>query len=117
MRPRLRPRPRAPHASERRGLQHDRIRLEEFGTGVAAHRLVFTPPRLDEPELLDEHDAPRADMERSLRDLRRINRYLGGVTTYRRLLKRFTSVKSIVDLGAGTADLLETVPGDILRVA
>ena len=78
---------------------------------------MFTPPRLDEPELLDEHDAPRADMERSLRDLRRINRYLGGVTTYRRLLKRFSGVKSIVDLGAGTGDLLESVPGDILRVA
>ena len=78
---------------------------------------MFTPPRLDEPELLDEHDAPRADMERSLRDLRRINRYLGGVTTYRRLLKRFRDVKSVVDLGAGTADLLETVPGEMLRVA
>lgn len=78
---------------------------------------MFTPPRLDEPELLDEQDAPRADMERSLRDLRRINRYLGGVTTYRRLLKRFPNVRSILDLGAGTADLLESIPGDALRVA
>lgn len=78
---------------------------------------MFTPPRLDEPELLDEHDAPREDVERSLRDLRRINRYLGGVSTYRRLLKRFPGLKSIVDLGAGTADLLETIPGDVLRVA
>jgi ubiquinone/menaquinone biosynthesis C-methylase UbiE len=78
---------------------------------------MFTPPRLDEPELLDEHDAPRADMERSLRDLRRINRYLGGVPTYRRLITRFDGVTSIVDLGAGTADLLETVPGDVQRVA
>ncbi|HEX7421729.1 MAG TPA: methyltransferase domain-containing protein [Thermoanaerobaculia bacterium] len=78
---------------------------------------MFTPPRLDEPELLDEHDAPRADMERSLRDLRRINRYLGGVTTYRRLMKRFNGARSIVDLGAGTADLLESVHGNVLRVA
>jgi hypothetical protein len=78
---------------------------------------MFTPPRLDEPELLDEHDAPRADMERSLRDLRRFNRYLGGVTTYRRILKHFDNVKSIVDLGAGTADLLESVRGNVLRVA
>ena len=78
---------------------------------------MLTPPRLDEPELLDEHDAPRADMERSLRDLRRINRYLGGMTTYRRLLRRFGSVRSIVDLGAGTADLLDGVRGDVLRVA
>ena len=78
---------------------------------------MFTPPRLDEPELLDEQDAPRSDMERSLRDLRRINRYLGGVATYRRLLKRFSGAKSIVDLGAGTADLLDTVEGDVLRLA
>jgi len=78
---------------------------------------MLTPPRLDEPELLDEHDAPRADMERSLRDLRRINRYLGGVTTYRRLLERFGDVKAIVDLGAGTADLLDSVAGNILRIA
>lgn len=78
---------------------------------------MLTPPRLDEPELLDEHDAPRADMERSLRDLRRINRYLGGVPTYRRLLKRFRDVRSLLDLGAGTADLLDSVPGDLLRIA
>src|SRR6478672_5824724 len=78
---------------------------------------MFTPPRLDEPELLDEHDAPRADMERSLRDLRRINRYLGGVTTYRRLLERFKDARSILDLGAGTADLLDSIPGDGLRIA
>jgi ubiquinone/menaquinone biosynthesis C-methylase UbiE len=78
---------------------------------------MFTPPRLDEPELLDEHDAPRADMERSLRDLRRINRYLGGVTTYRRMLRRFRDVRSILDLGAGTADLLDAIPGEPLRIA
>jgi ubiquinone/menaquinone biosynthesis C-methylase UbiE len=78
---------------------------------------VLTPPRLDEPELLDEHDAPQADMERSLRDLRRINRYLGGITTYRRMLRRFGTVRSVLDLGAGTADLLETIRGDVLRIA
>ena len=27
---------------------------------------MFTPKRVDAPELLDEHNAPRADMERSL---------------------------------------------------
>ena len=79
--------------------------------------MMFTPRRLDTPELLDEHDAPRADMERSLRDLRRINRLLGGVSIYNRLLRRFGAVKSIVDLGAGTTDLLDSVPGDVLRVA
>jgi ubiquinone/menaquinone biosynthesis C-methylase UbiE len=75
---------------------------------------LFTPPRVDEPELLDEHDAPRADMERSLRDLRRFNRYFGGTGVYRRLLRRMAPDRSerlvIIDLGAGTADLLDSLP-------
>lgn len=72
---------------------------------------MLTPPRVDEPELLDEHDAPRADMERSLRDLRRINRWLGGIGVYRRLLKRHGGAKSILDIGTGTSDLIEKMPG------
>ncbi|HSP15784.1 MAG TPA: methyltransferase domain-containing protein [Thermoanaerobaculia bacterium] len=77
---------------------------------------MLTPPRLDEPELLDEHDAPRADVERSLRDLRRFNRYCGGTGAYRRLVKRLGRIRSVVDLGAGTADLLDSIPGEVLRV-
>jgi ubiquinone/menaquinone biosynthesis C-methylase UbiE len=72
---------------------------------------MLTPPRVDEPELLDEENAPRADMERSLRDLRRINRWLGGIGVYRRLLKRHGGAKSILDIGTGTSDLLEKVDG------
>jgi len=72
---------------------------------------MFTPPRVDEPELLDEHDAPRADMERSLRDLRRINRWLGGIGVYRRLLKKHGGAKSILDIGTGTSDMLEKTRG------
>ncbi len=73
--------------------------------------------RLDQPELLDEHDAPPEDVDRSLRDLQRFNRYCGGVTTYRRLVRRFAPVRSILDLGAGTADLLDSIRGDVLRIA
>jgi ubiquinone/menaquinone biosynthesis C-methylase UbiE len=69
--------------------------------------------RIDEPELLDEHDAPRRDVERSLRDLRRINRFLGGIRTYRMLLARAAPDRAaplrVVDLGAGTADCLESL--------
>jgi ubiquinone/menaquinone biosynthesis C-methylase UbiE len=72
---------------------------------------MFKLPRVDEPELLDEQDAPRADMERSLRDLRRINRWLGGIGVYRRLLKRHGGGRSILDVGTGTSDLLEAVGG------
>lgn len=77
----------------------------------------LTPRRVEQRELLDEHDAPAADMDRSLRDLRRINRYLGGQWIYRRLLRRFRDVRSVLDVGAGSADLLEELPAAHFRVA
>lgn len=81
---------------------------------------LLIPSRIDQPELLDEHDAPRLEMERSLRDLRRINRYLGGITTYRKLLQRMGGTEwlrmSVLDIGTGSADLLEAVAGEGLRI-
>jgi SAM-dependent methyltransferase len=76
---------------------------------------MLTPARIACDELLDEADAPREDMERSLRDLRRFNRYCGGIGIYKRLIRRF-SPRSILDLGTGTSDLLESVPHVPLRV-
>ncbi len=76
---------------------------------------MLTPTRMPANELLDEHDAPREDMERSLRDLRRINRYLGGVSIYRRLVQRLAP-KSILDVGTGTSELLETMTDVPLRI-
>jgi len=79
---------------------------------------VFTPKRIDSPELLDEPNAPREDMERSLRDLRRFNRFYGGAGVYRRLLRKMArhNPLSILDVATGTADLLELVPPTSLRV-
>jgi ubiquinone/menaquinone biosynthesis C-methylase UbiE len=76
---------------------------------------MLTPRRIESEELLDEHDAPRADMERSLRDLRRINRYLGGLRVYRALVRRFAPA-SILDVGTGTSDCLESVPDVRMRI-
>ena len=76
---------------------------------------MLTPRRIESHELLDEHDAPREDMERSLRDLRRINKYLGGISIYRRLLRRFTP-RSVLDIGTGTSDDLEAIPHVPLRI-
>jgi ubiquinone/menaquinone biosynthesis C-methylase UbiE len=76
--------------------------------------------RTNTPELLDEHDAPRADMERSLRDLRRINRWLGGVAIYKRLLRRMLprgEQAIVVDLGAGTADQLDALDANVIGIA
>lgn len=69
---------------------------------------MLTPARIESHELLDEHDAPREDMEQSLRDLRRINKYLGGTRVYRALVRRFAP-RAILDIGTGTSDLLESV--------
>lgn len=71
----------------------------------------LVPQRLDTPELLDEHDAPAADVERSLRDLRRINRWLGGIAIYKRMLRRLGGSSSVLDIGAGSADALESLGG------
>ena len=76
---------------------------------------MFTPRRTPAHELLDEPDAPREDTERSLRDLRLINRYFGGVRIYRSLVRQFRPA-SILDLGTGTSDLLEAVPEVRLRI-
>jgi len=68
--------------------------------------------RLDTPELLDEHDAPHADMERSLRDLRRFNSMAGGTRVYRAMVRRLLPAARdarVIDLGAGTADLVDAL--------
>lgn len=76
---------------------------------------VLTPRRIESSEILDEQNAPRAEVERSLRDLRRINKYFGGLAMYRALVRRFAP-RSIVDIGAGTCDQLEAVPDVPLRI-
>ncbi len=79
---------------------------------------LLVPARVDEAELLDEHDAPWPDVQRSLEDLRRINRYLGGTYAYRRLVHRLTGPRrtlSVLDLGTGTSDLLDGLPSKGLR--
>ena len=58
------------------------------------------------PELLDLGSAPAAEVARSLADLRRINRWLGGRSVLLRMLaaerlERF----SLLDVGAGSGDL------------
>ena len=74
--------------------------------------------RVITPELLDEHDAPREAMERSLRDLRRFNRWVGGTSAYQRLVRRFApGARVVADLGAGTADLLDALPPEVMTIA
>jgi len=76
---------------------------------------MLTPRRVTAHELLDEHDAPRADVERSLRDLRRFNRWAGGGRIYRSLARRF-GPRSVLDVGAGSCELVESLPAPCLRI-
>ena len=76
---------------------------------------MLVPPRVESEEILDEQNAPRSEMERSLRDLRMINKFAGGIGMYRRLIQRFAP-KSVVDIGAGTCDQLDAFPDIPLRI-
>src|SRR5437667_7231759 len=94
--------------------------------------------RLDTPELLDEHDAEPEAMERSLRDLQRFNRWCGGTRVYRKIVQRLLArvipsaarnpppqgiprsarddTPLVIDLGAGTADLVDALGGNGIAV-
>jgi len=78
----------------------------------------LTPTRVVEEELLDEENAPAVDVDRSLRDLRRINRYLGGNSVYRRMIRHLAprGRLSILDIGTGTSDLLDSLPDALASV-
>ena len=76
----------------------------------------LTPDRVVQEELLDDENAPAADVDRSLRDLRRINSYLGGNSVYRRMIRRLapSGRLTILDVGTGTSDLLESLPESLV---
>lgn len=66
--------------------------------------------RRREPELMDQPDAPRADLEQSLADLRAVNRWLGGTRTVSRIVRPLIAAVDerpvrILDVATGSADL------------
>ncbi len=66
--------------------------------------------RVVTPELLDSDAGTAAELERSLRDLRRINRWFGGIRTTRRMLQKVTARTdggelTLLDVGAGSGDV------------
>jgi len=73
--------------------------------------MLFSPPGRDfKPELLDLNEAPFEEVRKSLKDVRRVNRYLSG---YRVLLEQvgsfFQNKESgrpftVIDLATGSAD-------------
>lgn len=85
------------------------------GTGQtvrdAAWRLVATPPRSDERELLDDREHDPAELATNFRDIQRVNRLLGGTSTVLRHLPRLLDTLppahpvTVLDLATGSADI------------
>jgi ubiquinone/menaquinone biosynthesis C-methylase UbiE len=83
-----------------------------------------TPPRIDRPELIDDDSQPFADFQASMKDVRRINRFLGGAQIIRRQAREWLRAEpeghsrdarpiTVLDVATGTADL----PAVILAAA
>jgi ubiquinone/menaquinone biosynthesis C-methylase UbiE len=65
------------------------------------------------PELLDSPDCPPDEIQRSLRDLNRINRWFGGISTTRSLIERVASATgkkhfSLLEVAAGHGEVPRT---------
>ncbi|MBI5667822.1 MAG: methyltransferase domain-containing protein [Chloroflexi bacterium] len=86
------------------------INLPNFIVGRAAWLI---PARVDTPELLDQGGGSLRDVQASLADLRRINRYLGGFTAITRhlypRLQALESTATIADMGTGSADIPQAI--------
>jgi hypothetical protein len=74
--------------------------------------LVYTldMQRVVTPEILDSPHCPPADVKASLRDLVRINRWFGGVTTTRKLIERVAAMTgkkhfSLLEVAAGLGEV------------
>src|ERR1700681_3511559 len=71
---------------------------------------MLTMQRVNTQEILDSDACPLVEAETSLRDLCRINRWFGGVTTTRRLIERVASATgkksfSVLEVAAGFGEV------------
>ena len=56
--------------------------------GTRGFEALFEMQRTDSEEILDSSNCPPAEIEVSLRDMCRINRWFGGIATTRKLIER-----------------------------
>jgi hypothetical protein len=76
--------------------------------------------RTNSEEILDSKDCPPNEIQTSLRDLSRINRWFGGVATTRKLLERVVSVTglkrlSVLEVAAGLGDIPRSAARQLAR--
>lgn len=92
-------------------MQLHRVRVEELGARAPGRFLSFlVPERRPQVELLDRGDLPQEEIEKSLADIRFVNRRWGGLRTAQtaalRMLEPEDSRRTtLLDLGSGTADV------------
>jgi ubiquinone/menaquinone biosynthesis C-methylase UbiE len=76
--------------------------------------------RVDAPEILDTDACSPADVEPTLRDLDRVNRWFGGVATSRKMVERVAQVSgakhfSLLEVAAGSGEVPEVVQRMLAR--
>ncbi len=80
------------------------------GAAVSTYLRDAHMQRISQTEVLDSDTCPPAEVETSLRDLCRINRWFGGVATTRNLIERVASATgtktfSLLEVGAGLGEV------------
>src|SRR6266581_7319706 len=69
----------------------DTPNLRNVYTGSTLGSGLFAMQRVNSEEILDSNACPAGEVENSLRDLCRINRWFGGIATTRKLIERVAS--------------------------
>lgn len=91
-------------------LDNKTVGLSTFNIGRASW---LTPARVEAPELLDLGEGAPQDVQASLADLWRINRYLGGMEAVTRYLyprlQTISGPATVADIGTGSADIPRTI--------
>jgi ubiquinone/menaquinone biosynthesis C-methylase UbiE len=77
--------------------------------------------RVDAPEILDSDACSPADVEISMRDLGRVNRWFGGVTTTQKMVERAAHASgmnqlSLLEVAAGSGEVPEIVQRRLARL-
>jgi ubiquinone/menaquinone biosynthesis C-methylase UbiE len=76
--------------------------------------------RVDAPEILDSDACSPADVEATLRDIGRVNRWFGGVATTQKMVERVAQASgakhfSLLEVAAGSGELPEIVRQRLAR--
>src|ERR1700730_14726503 len=78
----------------------------KFEAQRTRHNPANAMQRVDAPEILDSDACSPADVETSMRDLGRVNRWFGGVATTQKMVERVAQVS-----GTKQLSLLEVAGG------